>query len=69
MQDEIQDVLWQLLDDMGPDGLSVCKAAKEDLIKLYQELYPDEPKDELPSAIVIDHVAEECAMWEAEKET
>ena len=50
-KEDIKDVLWQLLDDMGKDGLCVCGAAKEDLINLYEELWPDEPESELPSAL------------------
>jgi len=37
-QERLMEVLWQLLDDMGDDGLCVCKAAKDDANAAYDEI-------------------------------
>ena len=46
----ILDGLWQLLDDMGPEGLSVCQAAKDQAMGAYRASLPDELKIDWPSA-------------------
>lgn len=35
--DKLREALWQLLDDMGEDGLHVCQAAKEQARAVLEE--------------------------------
>lgn len=49
-RERLLDALWQLLDDMGPDGLCVCQAAKEQAMEAYESSLPDEPAEDRPSA-------------------
>lgn len=38
----LEDAMWQLLDDMGADGKSVCLAAKAQARVAYEPFMPDD---------------------------
>ena len=44
-KEELLNVLWQLLDDMGKAGLCVCPAAKKWALEIYNKISP-EPHEE-----------------------
>lgn len=47
--EELRDAMWQLLDDMGPRGLSVCLAAKAQARIAFEPFMdPDAAPDLMP---------------------
>ncbi len=51
---DLLQVLWQLLDDMGPDGLGVCQATKDEAMRVYRQCLPAEPRDDWPGCFLDD---------------
>lgn len=62
----LADALWQLLNDMGPDGLSVCSAARAQARVAY-EPFRDEPEADLGIMPLADAKAQ-LAGLEAERQ-
>ena len=48
--ERLLEALWQLLDDMGPEGLSVCQAAKDQAMSAYRASLPNEAREDWPGA-------------------
>lgn len=58
VREQVLEALWQLLDDMGPDGLCVCLKAKKQAIDAYKSAFPDEPEKDWPTALAQSGAAE-----------
>lgn len=49
-RERLLEALWQLLDDMGPDGQRVCQGAKQQAMEAYAASLPNECSEDRPSA-------------------
>lgn len=62
-QEQVQalaDAMWQLLDDMGRDGQSVCLAAKAEARRAYEPFREEEPYDDWLSLNDAEAILRQC---------
>lgn len=57
--EDVESLLWQVLDDMGRGGLCVCQATKVDLVQFYRRHFTGNGEN-LPSAL---RPEEAVARW------